>query len=196
MSILNLNKKYIFVHIPKTAGTSMEKVLGEMTSKHADIKEYKNMLDMTKESIDDFWKFSFVRNPYDRLMSGLLNHIIKARYSPLTGERFYPQEETSEHEKEVITDFIINKSSQVHTLLRPQHTFVELDGVNVMDFIGRFENLNEDWNVVREKIGIGKELPHNHRGYKRDYDALYTPETREIIANHYKKDFEMFGYEA
>ena len=64
-----------------------------------------------------------------------------------------------------------------------------------MIFIGKFENLQSDFNKICEIIGIKKEkLPLINNTNKEDYKSYYTEETKKIIQKAYKKDIEMFNY--
>ena len=64
-----------------------------------------------------------------------------------------------------------------------------------MDFIGRFENLQEDWNFICNKIGLEiKDLGHINNAGLKSYNSLYNDENRALIAKLWKKDIEAFGY--
>jgi len=78
---------------------------------------------------------------------------------------------------------------------KPQYTFVCIDGELKIDFIGRFENLLEDWGRVCKKLKVNETLTlaHFKEGlYPKDID--YNGKNRELVRKIYKKDFELFGY--
>ena len=67
-------------------------------------------------------------------------------------------------------------------------------GKVVVDFIGKYENFDEDWKIVCEKIGIKAKLPHRNKSKHRHYSVYYTKEARQVIAERFKEDIKMFGY--
>jgi hypothetical protein len=69
-------------------------------------------------------------------------------------------------------------------------------GKVILKFIGRFENLEDDWRRICNNTGIGcRKLPNENRGGRDDYRKYYNDETRAIVAARFKKFIEMFGYE-
>ena len=180
MSAINKDKKILFVHIPKTAGSSMEDrdFFKPLNTRHYSITDYVEQ----GVDIDEFFKFAFVRNPYDRLASAVLSHILDREESPL----IHFNEAIIRHEK-MLDKWVATK---------PQHTFICLDGKVAMDFVGRFENLQNDWEEVCEKIGVKLPLPHKKRGefHPHIYKGLYTPKTIKIVKEIYEKDFKLCGY--
>ena len=116
--------------------------------------------------LDKLFKFAFVRNPWDRFVSAY-NHIC-------------PQKDFRE--------VCLNPPSEIH--FKPMYHFID----SVMDFVGRFESLEEDWAKVSEIIGIKDRLPHYRKYPHLDYRAYYTPETWDAVARYYAKDIEAFEY--
>ena len=68
----------------------------------------------------------------------------------------------------------------------------------ILDFIGRFEKINESWKSVCKKIGINRVLPHvkhsKSKGKKIHYSDYYNDKTKDFVANRFSKDIEYFGY--
>jgi hypothetical protein len=184
-------QRCIFIHIPKTGGTSVARSLFGEASRHLTYVEYQRA---NPEKFRRFIKFSFVRNPWDRLVStffflkgGGLNEIDRA-WAQETLARF-----------DGFDDFVrvwlnpMTAASWVH--FRPQSDFILDSGGNVMvDFVGRYERLSEDYALVASRLGKGPHLPLVNRSAHDQYAAYYTLDTREIVASVYARDVAAFGY--
>ncbi|MHB8814127.1 MAG: sulfotransferase family 2 domain-containing protein [Steroidobacteraceae bacterium] len=207
----------IFVHIPKTAGTSVESVLG-MHGDKADIgiRPYFNqevdrehlygqdLQHMTAADLkhvlqhqgvfDRYFKFSIVRNPWDRLVSVFAWMNQKwAKGMELTEAEF----EASLRQLHGM--FIIARSTKqplrVGPHLWPQaHFLVDRERKQLVDFVARHENLTTDWEHIRRKIGIEADLPLRMKSHHRPYQSYYNATTRAMVEEIYAEDIAAFSY--
>tara|TARA_R100000008_G_C3504305_1_gene125322 strand:- start:49 stop:717 length:669 start_codon:yes stop_codon:yes gene_type:complete len=155
---------------------------------------------LTDEKLDDYFKFAFVRNPYDRLVSAF-NHIIMEetltklyKYWPIikpndvlqpTNIEFYQLFMLfSLFTKRGLQSYNINDDS-VHWM--PQNNHVEMDGYQIVDFVGKYENLEVDWKYVANKIGVSEELPF----LGASNTSKESSKTREEQQNLHWSDFYM-----
>ena len=185
--------KFIFTHIPKTGGSSVHSSLNDYFEPnqwmHNDLQK-----DLKKCS-SDYFKFAFVRNPWDLTVSSY--HYFC--YSDVTKWR----------RKKIPKNFIFkdwlrwkqkNRSrgwKKNRCYGKNQLCYVSnIRGELLADFIGRFENLQKDFNTICDKIGIPhQELPHKNATKHKHYTEYYDEETKQIVAERYANDIEYFNYE-
>ena len=155
---------------------------------------------------EELFKFGFVRNPYDRFASAYTANISTDGEQPLREFKHLDYKLTKEDFTRFITteEKYLKGGAWVHVV--PQYEFLCMfpkpndygkDEKPFVDFVGRFENLHEDWKKACDMIGMYTDLRTvRHWGANpfKDYDSLYTPRTRELVADIYKKDFEIFDY--
>lgn len=196
--MINHKHKFIFIHIPRTGGSSIESALCDSNwwkihppSKHVVAHIAKNIY---KPYWDDYFKFSFVRNPWDRMVSML-------RYGSFYGVELG-------EEGELVIDKYLKKFNKVEYDTRffnlkqfenfkqkPKSVYMNILGEE-MDFIGRFENLQEDFNNVCDLIKVNsKKLENLEKSPQRDeYSRYYNHTNKSIIENKYLLDIEEFNY--
>jgi hypothetical protein len=181
----------IFIHIPKAAGTSVALTLFGQGSRHVPWFEYQKA---NPWKFKRYFKFTFVRNPWDRLVSsyyflrkGGLNDA-DARWAD---QNLAPYPDFGSFVRGWLNE--ANIQTWVHFL--PQHHFIcDADGKVMVDFVGRMENLDNDFAYVAERLGCDKKLAKVNTGNDRHYSDQYDEETREIVRRVYAKDIELFGY--
>jgi hypothetical protein len=185
----------IFFHVPKTGGTSVNTALfGRTTGGHRTVLEYRQIFG--KSTFDKYFKFAFVRNPWDWLVS--------TYFYCKQGGRFRCHRWAEEHLREYDTfeSFVYGwfergNERSLHKIFLPQHHYLcDENGTLAVNFLGLFENFEEDFAHVQRSLGgIGSKLNHRNASKHRSYQDYYTNETREIVAQAYKTDIELFGYE-
>ena len=211
--------KCIFVHIPKTAGQSIEyvflsllglswdtrsplllrpnenKKLGPPRLAHLKANEYLKYKYISQDLFDAYFKFAFVRNPWSRVVS-FYNY---RRYYRLFSFRSFVRN----HLKKI--------RDKDHWFFAPQCEFVhDQNGQQLVDFIGKFENLQNDFDLVCNRLDLGTiTLPHINKPKKTNlifkifnigddkkchYSEYYDDETRYIVEEAYRADIVKFNY--
>ena len=206
--LLSIEKQFLFVHVPKTGGTSVARALDPwvvhppLTAFNTLLSRFRLQRDPAKVRLrvhgslsdaytqlpsdfaDSLFKFAFVRNPWDRLVS---------EYSFILARDNHPRHA----EVKALPDFLgylryekgrARGRSQVRMLASP-------DGRPTIDFVGRFENLNADFEEACTRIGIDASLPHLNKTKHRDYREFYDRASKAYVAEAWEDEIEAFGYE-
>lgn len=186
--LVNHIKKWGYLHIPKTAGTSITDTYfildsnTERITQHGTLNEFRD--------IRGYFIFTFVRNPYTRFGSWFSHE--------RRSGKFQTQDE-----------MIRFLERGLHFVYYPQSFFIT-KGVNPhkkINFIGKVEDIVRDINKINEHIGYRQisDIPRKNRNpilkkhkkisEKKLYKSLLKPKTIEFIEDYYREDFERFGYE-
>lgn len=223
--------KTIFVHIPKVAGQSIETIFlkdlglgwedrhelllrikkkgeeGPHRLAHLRAKDYVAMHYINAERFETYFKFSFVRNPYNRVLS-LYNYLGYNRIISVTK----------------FIDKVLSRSVKGnHFFFQSQYDYLyDNHGKLLVDYVGKLEDISKDIEYVLDRTGLhGVSLPHvnkSEKGLKRGLTTLIknpafltdlriknliskervkelNEKEKQSIYELYTKDFEMFGYE-
>tara|TARA_B100000609_G_C17203255_1_gene429404 strand:- start:841 stop:1473 length:633 start_codon:yes stop_codon:yes gene_type:complete len=191
------DSKTIFVRIPKAAGKSLSNTFfGCLVGSHIKLRDYQIIYN--EEEFNNFYKFTIVRNPWDRVVSAY--YFLKeggASGSDLKfSKRFLSNIDSFE-------DFVINHLSKKHIFgyihFQPQYQFLSIGNSIQMNHIGYFEKLQEEFNFLKEKLGrfdinnLEKNNVTKSRNFK-SYKKYYTKKSRKVVSELYKKDIETFKY--
>ncbi len=136
----------------------------------------------------DYFKFSFVRNPWDRLVSCYTEKVvIQRRWTDVFGT-----EPSFRHFVRTVAG-IPDAASDMHW--RSQYlNLVDRDYNIIVDFLGRVEAIEEGVRTIASHAGLAFDLGHYRRSKHKPYAAYYDDETRELVAQRYAVDIAMFGY--
>jgi len=181
-NITQSNKqKYIWFH---TAKCGTRSILNFLTTK-TDVSFTKRVKSVGKHW-HKYFKFAIVRNPWDRLVSAYQNKIIENHQSGLMSWR---------DNTKSFTHFILKVNEVDVDTADPHICSLSSRFPREMDYIGRFENLQDDFNIICDKLGFPEEeLPHRNKSEHTHYSEYYNDLTRRIVARKYAKDIELFNY--
>lgn len=226
-------QKTIFIHIPRTAGQSIERVflkqaglswenraplllkdnndptLGPPYLAHLTAQEYVKYGYLSQDTFDHYYKFAFVRNPWDRVVSfyKYFGYDRKITFKRFLHDVLYP-----------------HLWNEYYYFIRPQFEYIfDNYDVQIIDFIGHFESLDQDFRSISSKVGIqAMELPHVNRSdrvigkfsfrprrllkYLKDikkdrmetlfknFHEYYDEDDMGLVQNLYQKDILSFNY--
>ena len=198
--MISFQKRFLFVHIPKTAGNSIQSVLRDYSEdelvalrdeqdgierfglrnpkykvkKHSTLAEYRAALG--EMEFGNLYKFSCVRNPWDRMVSFY----------------FTPTQNTSAWDRKKFRKAIV-KVLPVADYLRLDKG--KGDPFAHVNYIMRFENLADDFRAVCAALDISSApLPRYNRSAREHYSKYYDDELRELVGARFAAEIERFGY--
>jgi hypothetical protein len=205
--IISHQHRFVFAAIPKTGTHSVRQALREHMStqdleqvglfvnkrfpfeelaaiRHGHITLEQIRPFLGEDAFADYFKFAFVRNPFDRFIS-YCAFMTRADGAFLKN----PQQ--------VMRYILFQAPPTQHILFQPQHTFVTAaDGSLLADHVGRVEDMQSSYDAICERIGIPTaqlgQVNSSQRGSYRDY---YHQDLIDGVAKLYRRDLELFGYE-
>ncbi|HEY5850930.1 MAG TPA: sulfotransferase family 2 domain-containing protein [Lysobacter sp.] len=205
--IISHQHRFVFAAIPKTGTHSVRQALREHMSeedleqvglfvnkrfpfeelaaiKHGHITLEQIRPFLGEEAFATYFKFAFVRNPFDRFVS-YCAFMTRADGAFLKNPR------------QVMNYILFQARPSQHILFQPQHTFVtDGDGKLLADEVGRVEDMQASYDAMCARIGIPSaqlgQVNSSRRGSYRDY---YDQALIDGVAEYYRRDLELFGYE-
>ncbi|NER22225.1 MAG: sulfotransferase family protein [Symploca sp. SIO1C2] len=204
--LISYQYNFIFIHVYKVAGTSIESALNKYTLPPYESTKTKNLQqtghlpcsenfrghikarevrsELGDETFDRFFKFAFVRNPWDWEVS---------LYQYMLQTQEHPQHELI-NSMAGFAEYLEWRISKEKISQKP---FVsDQQGNIIVDFVGRYENLQADFQKVCHQLGITEALlPHLNRSQHLDYREYYNEYTQKLIFEHFQEDIELFGYD-
>lgn len=185
----------LFLHLPKTGGVSISRALyGCLGMGHTTLGEYRALF--RPRALERMFKFSFVRNPFDRIHSAY--HFLRSGGMGGLDAEFDQQvlQKYPSFEKFVLEGLNDSEVASFWHFLPDTHFLSYRRGRAIgLDFVGRFESLERDFEFVRSRVNPAAILGHFNRTSAGDYRIAYTPEMIDRAALQYADDLELFGYE-
>ena len=204
--IVSFRQKFIFAAIPKTGTHAVRQALRKhlgpddieqvglfihkkfpipqlaaLEHGHLSLQQVRPFL--PPEQFDTFFKFAFVRNPFDRFISfcAFMTRVEK-------------QFEANPHK---VMRFFIHNPPWQRILFQPQYTFIaDPQGQLLSDYVGRVEEMQSSYDEIAKRIGIATtRLEKVNASERLGYRSYYTPELVDGVARLYARDLELFGYE-
>jgi hypothetical protein len=214
--ILSCTHNFIFVHISKTGGMSVRTALEPFSAEperfimrrppkmvgdgvnplykvwetlllHPKATEIKK--ELPPELFERCFKFAFVRNPWDWLVS--MYHFILR------------EPEAAKHDEvkalgsfDAFVEWVVSTPEPFPkgTTRLQSEMITDARGNLLVDFVGAYEHLEEDFDRVARIVGIQTALPHVNQSVHKDYRTYYNDLTRTLVAEHFQPDIERFGY--
>lgn len=196
------DKKLIFLHIPKNAGTSIELMFGrvwnaqvprpspewpEELPRHATYLDYSSRPDF-----DHYTTFAVVRNPWDRVVSAYFFDVQKAALG-----KHLDKHNRALAARGASFEEYVRGADYTKNLLRPQLRWLcDSEKRIAVAHILRMEQLASDFERMAAQLNIkAPEIPHANRTSHKPYSEYYTQETQDIVANAYKEEIAAFGFQ-
>jgi hypothetical protein len=197
------NPDPIFIHIPKTAGTSVLRLF-DFKVGHVPLTRYYSW---DAERASKAFKFAFVRNPWTRMRSGYF--FLRSEYTKLAV--IHNPDSNQKFRRDWIKEHVISTAgfeNFVHSMkskakrrelenyyiFRPQHQWIYMpqEKQHRMQFVGRFERINEDIEELRSIFKLPNILGH-HRATP-EQASQFSNEMIGIIGDLYERDIVTFNY--
>lgn len=184
--------KSIFVHITKSAGTSIARSLFGYLPYHYTAIDYRVIFGT--KNFNNYFKFAFVRNPWDRVYSAY-------RFLKSGGwnddDKSWAENNLSNYNdfNEFILSWLSPSNIKKHIHFKPQHEFICDNKGNIMvNYIAYFEKITSDFDYLANHLNLDVTLGKHNTNPGENYRDIYSEEAKNKVAIIYEKDISLFGY--
>jgi hypothetical protein len=210
--ILSRGRKYLFIHIPKTGGTSMalalearamkdDIMLGDTPKavnrrgrikdvqtagrlwKHSKLSDLMGLV--SPDEVSDFFTFTLVRNPWARLVS----------YYHWLQLQSFDHVAVGLAKRHSFDGFLNTPAIAKSIQMNDAKSYVSLPKVNVSPCFIRLEHFKADVSPLEAHLGFSLELPHENQSKSvANYRDFYNPQTESLVSEIAASDIAEFGY--
>ena len=184
--MINHEHKFIFIHIPKSAGISVRTALGG-----ARMGNHENAPSLERRYPDllgKYFIFTFVRNPWDRVVSAYLYNLKMSN----TNSSQHDRKKIKAYGIDGFNDYVLNDLQNTKSrFFLPCSNWIK--GYKY-DFIGKLENFQDDMGFICEKMKIPYIDTHLNMSKRDRYSDYYNEKSKKIIEDIYRDDISMFNY--
>jgi hypothetical protein len=201
--VISHKHKFIYTKVAKAGSSSIQKAFLRYDKEDTHNLGHYHLLDDIDDKTKDYFKFTFVRNPWARCVS-LYFYKRQVKGHDVYRNADFKEFVMSDDRKFSLlhlSDWCLHSPNlhRIWTELNPfenQIDWISDEYGNVLaDFVGKVENFQEDLNTVCDKIGIPhQKILHVNRSEHKHYTEYYDNETIQVVAERFKKDIEHFGY--
>lgn len=204
--LISNHRKFIFIHVYKNAGTSIRSALwpfvlskweesaNEVCRRihcpilfnpkpyHSHLTASEAIVKLGQSKFDSYYSFGIVRNPWDWQVS-LYRYMLK---------------NTAHHQHEHVSslkdfnEYIVWRCDNEARLQKDY--LYSIDGELLVDFVGKYETLDTDFDSICNRIGISASLPKLNVSNTKPYQEYYSTETRDLVNKVFEPDIKLFGY--
>ncbi|MCV3376266.1 sulfotransferase family protein, partial [Campylobacter sp. IFREMER_LSEM_CL2151] len=190
--------KCVFIHVPKVAGSSIERVIYQTDRWLVGHVKASDYVKLDRNKFESYFSFGFVRNPYDRVVSAY--HYLRSGGGNLVDETWAKENIYKYNSFEEFVLNLQNNDERIKILswmhFVPQYKYLCDNDKNILvSFIGKFEKLDEDFKKILNILNRKDSLVHVNKSKHYAYKDYYNYETYKIIREIYKNDFEIFDYD-
>ena len=218
--LISNSKKFIFIHIPKNAGQSITNAffqfcLGNKGRFATDIIGARNYIKINTKlmqyfnfsfydhpfkdheratkvkqvlgpSYSSYFKFAFVRNPWDWIFSHYTYTMKNVRH--------YRHSFVKNNLKNFDEYVEYECSKGMHEQYNQNGFIFDSSGNQLVDFIGKFENIQNDFQNICNQLDIDANIKHFNQSNKLSYRDHFSKRSKDLVKDYYYKDIELFDY--